>query len=479
MRDLPVNARGYVVMVVALGVMLVIWSATQVESWGVTLQLMAAYIVCDSLYTRSNATSRPILLTMGAIVALASYPLVGAWGAVLVGMLAGLTFNQPSSVIKRLFNGAQCALAVGAGGVTYIIFDGPTGNLEPAAFPHVLLPFLAADVVHCAANGLLVATVIALAERRPLRAVWYSGLSASAVPYVGYGLFGLMLAVLWTSMGWIAVPLLMIPLFAARWAYAQYAEQQAAYDATIRALVQAVETKDWYTRGHSERVAEAVVLIARELGMADDRMSSLRYAGILHDVGKLGVPTKLLRKDGALTDDEFGAIQLHPMRGLEIVREIAFLEEAVAGILHHHERIDGRGYPMGLRGADIPEFARIIAVADAFDSMTSTRSYRGARSVEAAIGELRVCAGSQFDPVMVEALAKAVATHGWTVQVAQPAPFGTLAAAFDHDDPMISPRSPRLPEPVEASPPAADAGPADGQALRPANAPERTGEADT
>jgi HD domain len=451
MRDLPVRARGYVVTVVALGVVLVIWSATQVDSWDVTLQLMAAYVVCDSLYTRSNATSRPVLLTMGAIVALASYPLVGAWGAALVSASAGLTFNQPSNVIKRLFNSAQCALAAGAGGVIYIILDGPTGNLEPADFPRVLLPFLVADIVDCAVNGLLVATVIALVERRRLRAVWYSGMSATAISYVGYGLFGVMLAVLWTGMGWIAVPLLVIPLFAARWAYAQYAEQQAAYDATIRTLVQAVETKDWYTRGHSERVAEAVVLIARELGMCDDRVASLRYAGILHDVGKLGVPTKLLRKAGALSDDEFEAIQHHPLRGREIVREIPFLAEAVDGILHHHERIDGRGYPMGLRGHDIPEFARIIAVADAFDSMTSTRSYRGARSVEEAIGELRRCAGSQFDPVLVEALAKAVARHGWTVQVAPPAPAGALAAAFDHDDPTVFPRSPRPPEPVEAS----------------------------
>jgi hypothetical protein len=478
MRDLPIRARGYVVMVVVLGVVLVIWSATQVESWIVTLQLMAAYTACDSLYTRSSAASRPIL-TLGVIVALASYPLVGVWGAALVSASGGLTFNQPSNVIKRLFNGAQLALAAGAGGVIYVIFSGPTGDLDPGDFPHVLLPFLAADVVHCAVNGLLVATVIALTERRRLRAVWYGGMSSTAVAYVGNGLFGLMLAVLWSGMGWIAAPLLMIPLFAARWAYAQYAEQQAAYDATIRTLVQAVETKDWYTRGHSERVAEAVVLIARELGMADDRMSSLRYAGILHDVGKLGVPTKLLRKAGELTNDEFEAIKLHPMRGLEIVREIAFLEEAVAGILHHHEKMDGRGYPMGLRGADIPEFARIIAVADAFDSMTSTRSYRGARSVEAAIGELRMCAGSQFDPVMVEALVKAVATHGWTVQIARPAPLGTPAAAFDHDDPMVSPRSPRRPAPIEASPPAADVAPAGGQALSPVNAPEHTGEADT
>src|SRR5690606_33547709 len=119
------------------------------------------------------------------------------------------------------------------------------------------------------------------------------------------------------------------------------------------------------------------------------------------------------QKDGPLTEEEYAAIQLHPMRGLEIVREIGFLDEALAGIMHHHEKMNGRGYPMGLAGDEIPEFARVISVADAFDSMTSTRSYRAARSKEEAIEELRRGAGEHFDPVMVEAFLRALERHGW------------------------------------------------------------------
>jgi HD-GYP domain-containing protein (c-di-GMP phosphodiesterase class II) len=180
-------------------------------------------------------------------------------------------------------------------------------------------------------------------------------------------------------------------------------------------------------------------MIAEQIGMQEKRITSLRYAGILHDVGKLGVPTRLLQKSGPLTESEFAAIQLHPMRGVEIVREIQFLGEAYAGIMHHHERMDGRGYPMGLSGHQIPEFARIIAVADAFDAMTSTRSYRSARSVPDAVTELERCAGAQFDPVMVDALVQAIDEHGWqpAQPPAEPPPDEDAVVLYDHDDPAF------------------------------------------
>jgi HD-GYP domain-containing protein (c-di-GMP phosphodiesterase class II) len=173
--------------------------------------------------------------------------------------------------------------------------------------------------------------------------------------------------------------------------------------------------------------------------MRGERVEAIRYAGMLHDVGKLGVPTQVLQKTGKLTDEEYAAIQLHPMRGLEIVREIGFLDEALAGIMHHHERIDGRGYPMGLAGDEIPEFARVLAVADAFDAMTSTRSYRGARTVPEAIAELRKWAGTQFDPAFVDAFVASVEREGWK---APSEPGSTpVPAARDHDDPQVQLRT--------------------------------------
>jgi len=266
----------------------------------------------------------------------------------------------------------------------------------------------------CTVLTVLDGGILALAERAPVRGAWHGLFARSLAPVAVHGLAGLMMAVLWRSpYGPVAALLVLLPMYVSCWVFAQYHRERAAHQATIRALVQAVDIKDGYTRGHSERVGRASVLIARELGMHDERVEMLRFAGILHDVGKLGVPTRLLRKDGPLTPEERRVIELHPEYGHEMVRGIGFLGEARSAILHHHERLDGSGYPYGLAGTQIPEFARVVAVADAFDAMTSTRSYRRARPVPAALEELTRCAGTQFDPRMVAALVRALDRHGW------------------------------------------------------------------
>jgi len=381
-------------------------------------------------------------------------PLVGAWGAVLLVSSTALAYDR-TPVVKRVFNTGQMIVAVSAAAWVFHLLGGT--EIHAGAFPYLLLPFSVSLIVMCIVNGLLVAGIVNLHQDVPMRVIFQGTMAGSVMNYIGYGLFGLLLAVLWSDKGADVGPaaaiLVLLPLFVARWAYEQYAEQQRAYDRTVRTLIAAVETKDLYTRGHSERVSAGSVLIAREIGMREDRVTSLRYAGMLHDIGKLGVPTRVLQKTGHLSPEELATIQLHPVRGLEMVREIAFLDEAFAGIMHHHERLDGQGYPMGLHGDQIPEFARVISVADAFDSMTTTRSYRGARSTEDALDELIRCAGTQFDPAMVAAMVAAIQEHGWQAEaVPLFAAIEEAVAAelldpdlrpFDHDDPteFVSPRS--------------------------------------
>ena len=447
MTSLTHGARLYIACVVAsAGGLLALAAVNRPDGrlWIVAI-LCLLNVVGESLYTKG---SRGVIsISLGSVTCLAAIPLVGIWGAVMAAAATAMAHHaEPTPMVKRLFNASQIMLSVGAAGVAYRLLGGTIG-LSTDSFPQVLFPILVADLVLCAVNGALVAVIIGLTESvSPVR-VFQGSMVRSVVPYLAYGLFGVSLAVLWepVGVGPMAALLLLLPLFVARWAYAQYAEEQRAYDRTVRALMAAVETKDVYTRGHSERVSSASVRIARVVGMREDRIGSLRYAGMLHDVGKLGVPTRVLQKSGRLTEGEFAAIQRHPMQGQEIVREIEFLDEAMAGIMHHHERMDGLGYPMGLAGQQIPEFARVIAVADAFDSMTTTRSYRGARTVDEAIAELRRCSGNQFDPPLVAALIAAVGEHGWTPEstpvVASPSddPFDQEQRSFDHDDPSVDP----------------------------------------
>jgi HD-GYP domain-containing protein (c-di-GMP phosphodiesterase class II) len=444
MPTLPTKARVFLAVVIGVSVPLVwgaVWFGASTFNWLDLAMLALLYIVSDSIGAKGSRDSMTIAL--GSISALASLPLLGSYGTVILACSTVLVFDS-EPWIKRVFNTSQLVIAATAAAAVYQLFGGETISAD--SFPGLFLPFCLALAVHCIVNGLLVAMIVHLAQGVSFRTIVQGTMVKSFPGYVGYGLFGLLLAVLWADqgagLGPAAALLLLLPLFVARWAYAQYAEEQRAYDRTVRTLMAAVETKDLYTRGHSERVSAASVLIAHAIGMREDRVASLRYAGMLHDIGKLGVPTRVLQKSGGLDDDEFAAVQRHPMQGLEIVREIEFLAEANAGIMHHHERLDGLGYPMGLRGDQIPEFARVIAVADAFDSMTTTRSYRGARSVEDAVVELRRCKGTQFDPPMVEALVRALDEHGWepettplfTVQDADEV-FDQDIRAFDHDDP--------------------------------------------
>jgi len=173
------------------------------------------------------------------------------------------------------------------------------------------------------------------------------------------------------------------------------------YVRSIDALIKALEAKDLYTRGHSQRVTMYSVAIGKAMHLQQEKIELLRQATVLHDLGKIGVREVILNKPGRLTDEEFREITLHPEVATRILQPIPFFRPLLPMVLHHHERFDGRGYPAGLAGGDIPVESRIMAVADTFDAMTSTRAYRQALSLEAANKEILRCSGTQFDPEIV------------------------------------------------------------------------------
>lgn len=179
---------------------------------------------------------------------------------------------------------------------------------------------------------------------------------------------------------------------------AVYEEQRLLFLGTVQALTAAIDAKDRYTHGHSERVAHLSARLAEASGMSPEEVHRVWIAGLVHDVGKIGVPEAVLCKQGRLTDEEFDHIKKHPQIGHHILKDIRPLADVLPGVLHHHEKFDGRGYPAKLIGDDIPRLARIIALADTFDAMSSTRSYRPAMPRDKVLEEIRRCAGTQFDP---------------------------------------------------------------------------------
>ena len=188
-------------------------------------------------------------------------------------------------------------------------------------------------------------------------------------------------------------------------------------------LARAIESRDPYSSGHAARVTAIAEVVAARLGWDEDQIDVLRIGAALHDIGKLAVPDSVLRKPGPLSDDEFDHVRAHPQEGARMLELVGTLRAAAPFVLHHHERWDGSGYPIGAAGADIPPEARVLAVADAFDAMTSDRPYRPALSGLRAIAELEECSGTQFDPEVV-----AVFVEAWR-QGALEMPSGFRAVA--------------------------------------------------
>ena len=185
---------------------------------------------------------------------------------------------------------------------------------------------------------------------------------------------------------------------------------------SIQTLRYTVEAKDTYTRGHSDRVSEYSVLIGKYMNLPDEDLETLRIGGLFHDIGKIGIPDAILLKDSKLTDDEYSEIKNHPAIGKHILSNAKIFENIIPIVFHHHEKYDGNGYPEKLAGQNIPLYARIAAIADTFDAMTSKRSYRDALSLDIVKNELSRCSGTQFDPNILKVFLDILDNHYQEIQ---------------------------------------------------------------
>lgn len=360
------------------------------------LSIFAEFIPVDLPMAGSITIGFPI----DFVIILVYGPAVAIWIAFLGEILSELV-NRKTTWYKTLFNASQYALSVGIAGIAYQYVGGVVGFQD---FFKYILPAALCAFVYCFINLILVTLVIFLDRGGRITTIWRINFKDILSSYLAEAPIGFLMAIVYVEVGIFGILLFFLPLLLARRSFELYTKMRKVYLDTIRALAAAIDAKDPYTKGHSERVAETSVVLAQELNLPDRDIENIEYTALLHDIGKIGIADNILGKNSSLTDKEFDKIKEHSVMGAKIIEPVDFLKNSYEAIYHHHERYNGKGYPDGLKEKDIPLSARIIAVADAYDAMGSDRPYRKKLSKDKILNELKDQSGKQFDPEIVKVL---------------------------------------------------------------------------
>ena len=389
-----------------------------------TVALLASSVFCMSALGVRYPIRTDTQFSATAFVHLGAALAAGPTGAVATALaeVVGVAVRYRAGWFRSLFNAGCSTLAnLAALAVYLVVRDLPTGS---GVISFALAGTLAGLVQH-AVEMLLIAGVLNLATGAALRPQLRLGL-LTAPYHVFYGYAAVSFAVLAQRWGIVGASFALAPVMALQLSLvvmavrtranekqrAEYVEElraqgarvEKSYDATLLALTHALDARDKETEGHSRRVVEYTRLLAAQLGVDGYDLKVLCHGALLHDIGKIGVPDAILHKPGPLTEEEWAVMRRHPQIGALMIEDVDYLTEARRILLHHHERWDGRGYPLGLGGLQIPAGARIFAVADTLDAMTQDRPYRRRCSLEEARDEVVRNRGTQFDPEVVAAL---------------------------------------------------------------------------
>lgn len=354
--------------------------------------------------------------SVGSAVTFASLLLFGPLAAAFTDVIACLKWQdlkerRPLHIIA--FNASQFVISAGIAGLVYIYTGGiiltQVGRgFTSKDFPSIILPFLLSAATYLLLNTALVSIDIGLEKKTSPLGTWLVNAQGTIGSYLALAVFGVVTAHIYMIAGPASIILLIAPLMIAREVFNRYIKLKELYGSSVKSLVKAIELKDPYTSGHSDRVSDLSENIARELGWRENKIENLKWAGYLHDIGKIGVPKKILNKPDELSKAEYDKVKEHTSLGVSILEEIEFLKGIKESILYHHEHIDAKGYPEGLTGDYIPEASKILAVADAYDAMTSERAYRPAMTKEKALSELKRCSDTQFDKKLVNAFLEVI-----------------------------------------------------------------------
>jgi len=332
-----------------------------------------------------------------AMVFMLPFPLAAVVG-VLTVLIADI--RNRKQVLTILFNASNFALTFGLTGlIWYLVFGDITVDHAPASL-WTLLVVTAMVLVFYAINVLLTDIALALIGNRSVKYIWLTNDVPVTLPFICLEVVGVLVAVVWATTPAL-IPLLIIPAVTTYVAFEMIRRQQQQTQEAMIAMADAIDRRDPYTADHSVRVADLAVRIAEVHGVNERDLERLRLAARVHDIGKIGIGNDILHKTGRLTDDEWALMKEHPVIGEQLLQPYRQFRHETSIVRSHHERWDGKGYPDGLVGARIPLAARIIAVADTFDAMTTSRPYRPGLSRQVAVDEIRNGALTQFDPQVV------------------------------------------------------------------------------
>jgi len=431
---LPRRALAYVLLVFGAGLLSVAIFAPQLDTSD-----LGGFAVLMLLAVVFGRTRIPIYgdtaISIGMVGDFAVAFLFGPAGAVIVSPFAALATDWMGggAWYKRLFNvGSVIVVNAAVAAMIRGLVDLTGPGLPLSGW---LLPIaLAGIVAYYLMNISLVTVAVSLATRTSLLAVWREKFEWLLPHYLVFGVLGLSLAVAYDGLGYFGLLAFVAPPIMMRFSIKQYIDKTAknveeldkrnralqkanrevlgmaeqlreTYDGTLEALVSALDARDRETKGHSLRVAKYMMEIAFHMGATPgtEEWVDMQRGGLLHDIGKIGVSDTILHKPGPLTEEEWVDMRRHPKIGHDMLKDIGFLSGASRIVMAHHERFDGKGYPIGLVADEIPIGARIFVLADTFDAMTSDRPYRKALSVDASREEIIRCSGTQFDPQCVQA----------------------------------------------------------------------------
>lgn len=404
MENIPIKFRRFFFITSTLALISLIFFVFQIE-WNKDTIIDLLVFGILAIASESLPVALPIggYVTVGFAVFFSSIISVEPGISLLVAAFGGLfvisSKDLDAPLWKRIFNASQFVLsvAVAIGFLNMTRMQGFYLNTETTFL------YLLVAVTYVFTNVSIVSIALGILYKRSPFSIWAVNIKSLIPNFLALAPLGLLMTMIYKGYGVMGLILLFVPLLLARHSFQLYIDMRKNYLNTVEALVTALEAKDSYTSGHSSRVAEWSVKLAEELKLPEDRVEQIKYAGVLHDVGKIGVSEQILNKKEKLCDAEWELIRNHPVIGQNIVQSIDFLFDVGSTVRYHHERFDGSGYPDGIKGTDIPLESRIIAVADTYDAMTSSRSYRNALSPAEALTELRRVAGSQLDPEIVEA----------------------------------------------------------------------------